>query len=310
MVMRLPGEMLRLFQQSPVASFATWRAMTGKSTPRPSSGPDNPGRDHAPSYPKHASSPTTRALRQRAVAIAIAGAVVIVLVSLLVTVPQAIRGPSQAHASQGLKAAAQARDDAAAWIGKWVARNAIVACDQLMCLALQAHGLPASRLLPITSSSADPLGSDVIAATAAVRALFGRRLTSVYAPEMLGSFGSGSAEVAVRVISPIGAAAYRSHLRADLLARRSAGRTLLGNPSISAASPAARQLRSGRVDGRLLMTLATIAAQEPLRIVSFGGAGPRSSPGMPLLSADVTSASAGAGARQAGSVCSPAPPSR
>lgn len=191
-------------------------------------------------------------------------------------------------ADPALTAAAATRAEAAAWIAKWAADDAIVACDPLMCSALQAHGLPAARILEIISSTPDPLGSDLVAASAAVRSRFGRRLSAVYAPAVIASFGSASARIDVRVVAANGTAAYRSALRADLAARRLAGSALLGNPRISATAAAVRQLAAGRVDSRLLITLAAVAALRPVAVIAFGGAGPGSDASTPLLSADIT----------------------
>jgi hypothetical protein len=44
---------------------------------------------------------------------------------------------------------------------------------------------------------------------------------------------------------------------------------------------------AGLVDARLLITLAAMAANEPVRIVSFGDAGRGASPGLPLRSVQV-----------------------
>jgi hypothetical protein len=156
-----------------------------------------------------------------------------------------------------------------------------------MCSALQADGLPAARILEITSSSPDPLGSDIVAASAAIRGQFGNRLATVYAPTVLASFGAGSARIDVRVVAADGTAAYTRALRADLAARQSVGAALLANPAISASATASRQLAAGLVDSRLLMTLAGLAAIRPVAIVAFGGAGPGSSAGVPLLSVDI-----------------------
>jgi hypothetical protein len=46
-----------------------------------------------------------------------------------------------------LAASAATRGEAVAWIAGQVAASAIVACDPAMCAALQADGLPATRLL-------------------------------------------------------------------------------------------------------------------------------------------------------------------
>jgi hypothetical protein len=186
-----------------------------------------------------------------------------------------------------LAAAPGARQQAAAWVASQVSADAIVACDPAMCAVLQARGAPAARLLVLSRSRADLLGSDVVVATAAVRSQFGARLAAVYAPVTLASFGGGAARIDVRAVAPGGAAAYRAQLAADVRARRAAGAGLLPNPRIRAAAAAAADLAGGRVDARLLVTLAALAALHPVDIVSFGGAGRGASAGVPLRSADI-----------------------
>ena len=100
----------------------------------------------------------------------------------------------QSAAAIGRRGAA-ARTAAAAWMARQVDPAAIVACDPQMCAVLQSKGIPAGRLLLLGAGNAGPLGSDVIVSTAAVREEFGSRLTSVYAPVALATFGSGSAQV-------------------------------------------------------------------------------------------------------------------
>ena len=203
--------------------------------------------------------------------------------------------PGTASSAAALTAATATRDQAAAWVARWVADDAIVSCDPLMCAALQAHGLPAARILQITPGSTDPLGSDVVAATAAVRSRFGRALAAVYAPAILASFGSGSARIDVRVIAPSGSAAYRHALLADLAARRLAGATLLGDRLMSASARAARQLAAGLVDSRLLITLSALLHSGRVAVVSLCGAGPGAGARMPMLCAAITTGSAQAG---------------
>jgi hypothetical protein len=128
----------------------------------------------------------------------------------------------------------------------------------------------------------------VLIATAAVRSQLGGRLAGAYAPEVIASFGSGGLRIDVRAVAPHGAAAYRAALAADLAARRDAGRQLLRNPRISVPAAAARsELVTGRVDTRLLMMLAALAATEPVQVVAFGDPGPGSSAGLPLRSAEL-----------------------
>ena len=107
-----------------------------------------------------------------------------------------------------LQAAATTREQAAQWIAGQVAPSAIVSCDPLMCAALQAAGVSAGRLLSIGTAVADPLGSDVVVATPALRSQFGTRLESVYAPAVIASFGSGDERIDIRAIAPDGAAAF------------------------------------------------------------------------------------------------------
>ncbi len=139
-------------------------------------------------------------------------------------------------------------------MARQVSQDAIVACDPAMCAALLAQRIAAGNLLELRDGAADPLGSDVVVATAAVRSQFGARLASIYAPAVLASFGSGRLRIDVRAVAPDGAAAYRAELAADLTARRKAGRQLLGNPHVRVSATARRELQAGQVDSRLLST--------------------------------------------------------
>lgn len=200
-------------------------------------------------------------------------------------------GSGQAGSRGGtVGAAAAVRRAAATWVASQVAAAAIVACDPAMCPVLQSKGVPAGRLEMMSTEQADPLGSDVIMATAALRNQFGSLLTSVYAPTVLASFGTGSAQVVIRVVAPDGAAAYLSALRSDVTARAASGSMLLRNRRIHASAAARRQLAAGQVDARLLTTLAALAAARPVQIVSFSSSGPGASPGMPLRAADLARA--------------------
>jgi hypothetical protein len=91
----------------------------------------------------------------------------------------------------------------------------------------------------------------------------------------------------VRAIAPDGAPAYRVALAADLQTRRVAGRQLLRDPLITFSSSARAQLTAGQVDARLLMTLDTLAASDPVRIEAFLDDGPGASAGLPLRAAEL-----------------------
>jgi hypothetical protein len=206
------------------------------------------------------------------------------------------RGRPAAGAAGALATAAAARQQAAAWVVSQANPDAIVACDPAMCAALQARGLPSGRLLVLTPGRADPLGSDLVVATPAVRSQFGARLAGVYAPVTLAAFGSGTAQIVIRAVAPDGAAAYRAGLATDIRARRAAGALLLHNSHIHVAVAARAALADGEIDPRLLVTLATLAHLHPLNIVGFGSPSPGASPGVPLRSADITGAApAGSG---------------
>jgi len=189
-----------------------------------------------------------------------------------------------------LTQAAAVRDQTAAWVASQVSAGAIVACDPVMCSVLVGHGFPAANLLVLGAGAPDPLGSAVVLATSAVRAMFGSRLATVYAPQTLASFGAGEARIDVRAVAADGAAAYRTALAADVRARQVAGLQLLADPRVAIAPPARAALAAGRVDARLLITLAALAANERVQILAFGDDGPGAGPGTPLRTAEVTAA--------------------
>jgi hypothetical protein len=184
--------------------------------------------------------------------------------------------------------ASAARDQAATWVASEVSGSAIIGCDPAMCSVLVRSGTPAADLLVLSSGAGDPLGSAVIVATPAVRAMFGSRLATVYAPQTLASFGSGATRIDIRAIAPDGAGAYRAALAADLRARRAAGLQLLAGPRVTAAAAARIQLAGGSVDARLLIIMAALAHTQPVQITAFTDDGPGSSSGTPLRSLQLT----------------------
>jgi hypothetical protein len=168
------------------------------------------------------------------------------------------------------------RSQAAAWIASQVSSSATIACDPLMCAALQAHGVAASRLVPLGSSASGAPGANVIAASPSADVRLSQET-----PALLASFGSGASLIEVRATSPGGVAAYQPALQADLAARRSAGAQLLHSGRLAVSAQGAGQLRAGQVDSRLLIMLAMLAAQHPWRVVAFGDP----SPGVPFAAA-------------------------
>lgn len=200
---------------------------------------------------------------------------------------------SSTQSSVALQAATATREAAARWVAGQVGPSAIVACDPAMCAALQASGIAASELLPLGPSAPDPLGSDLVIATPALRSQFGDRLASVYAPAVIARFGSGPGRIDIRAVAPDGTAAYDRALAADRRARIAAGRQLIGNRHVIASAAARARLRAGQVDPRLLAMIAALADQAPLRILSFGDSSPGVGAGIPLRGAEITWAHAG-----------------
>jgi len=186
-----------------------------------------------------------------------------------------------------------AREQAAAWVAGQIGRTTIVSADPAMCRVLESHGVAARNLYELGPEATNPLHSTVIVATPAVRAQFGTLLSSVYAPAVLASFGSGRQGVDIREIAPRGAAAYRSLLAADLAARKSTAAELLRSNRINVSPTARKQFSAGQVDSRLEITVAAMAAKRPIYIVAFNGFAPGADANMPLRFADLVQASPG-----------------
>jgi hypothetical protein len=145
-----------------------------------------------------------------------------------------------------VQAAQASRNAAAAWVATQVSHDVIVGCDPAMCTELQGRGFPAGDLLPVTAQSTDPMGSQVVVATATLRSQFGSRLADIYAPAVIASFGTGTSQVVVRVEAPDGSQAYLVTQRADLLARQGAGRQLVHNRLLHVSGTSRRALLAGR----------------------------------------------------------------
>jgi hypothetical protein len=177
--------------------------------------------------------------------------------------------------------------EAASWVAQQVDRDDLVSCDQAMCAALRNAGFPADQLLVLRATSPLPVTSAVVVVTAAVRKLFGSSLESAWAPAVLASFGSGTAQVTIRVMAPNGAAAYLAALSVSLQNRKQFGAGLLGNSQIKLSAIAAQQLAAGQVDYRLAVALVFLASVQPVQILEFGKIGPGASSSLPLRFADL-----------------------
>ena len=185
---------------------------------------------------------------------------------------------------------AAVRGQAAAWVAQQVTPGVAVSCDQVMCAALEARGLPSRDLLVLGPVSRDPRSSVVVVETGAVRALFGTSLDRAWAPAVLASFGSGSAGITVRVVASHGAVAYQTALAGDTAAAKAAGARLLADRRITVQTSARSQLTGGLVDLRLMSALTVLSRHLPVSVVGFGNVGPGVSAGVPLRYADLSPA--------------------
>jgi hypothetical protein len=181
-----------------------------------------------------------------------------------------------------LAGAAASRAAAARWVSREITKSAIIGCDRVMCGVLISAGVTSADLLPITPSSQDPLGADVLVATPVLQSQFGSRLSTEYAPAVLASFGTGKTRVEVRVVASYGARAYQLALNRDLAARDLFGTELVGNSRIALPVSAETELAAGQVDPRLLITLPALAHQHPIRVMAFYDRAPGASSGVPL----------------------------
>ena len=249
------------------------------------------GRGAGTAVPLPAARPAGKRPRRSGRPYRIAG-VILAVVALIAAAVIALLLSGKPTPAQGLGQGSHARSAAAvrraaAWVAGQVSRTALVACDPAMCQALRSHGMPAGRLYQLGPQATSPLRSQIIVATAAVRAQFGNVLSSVYAPAVLASFGFGPGRIDIRQTAPHGAAAYRAMLGADLASRRASGAQLLHSGRIAAAAIARRELAAGEVDGRLLIAIAQMAATHPMFIVDFGVPAPGADQGIPLRQADL-----------------------
>jgi hypothetical protein len=207
-----------------------------------------------------------------------------------VTASQVFAGHKAEHARGGHAVSSQelgaaARTQAVTWILHQVSPATVVSCDAQVCTELAQRGF--TNLETLGPESTDPLGSTLVVATAAVRAQFGRRLASAYAPAVLASFGSGNAKIEIRWNYPGGTAGYDAALGTDLRARKTQDAELLNIRNLRVSATARAQLLSGDVDPRLPMLLAAMTQRYPVRIVDFGDQSPGGGPASLLRSMDL-----------------------
>ena len=199
-----------------------------------------------------------------------------------------VRSADPAPSTPGaLQTAAANRSQAADWIAQQVLPSVLIGCDPLMCQALQAANVSASRLSMVQPSAPDPLGVEVIVATPALRSQFGPRLATVYAPQVLASFGTGTQRIDIRYLAPGGTATFEASLASARRARIQAGQQLLSNKNVLASAQARGALLAGNADPRLLITLGLLAHEMQVRLVIFDDPSPGVGSAVPLRGAEI-----------------------
>ena len=188
-----------------------------------------------------------------------------------------------AAAVSPLQQAADNRLQAASWVAQQV--TGWVSCDPEMCKELLADHYPAGELVEIEPSSPDPLGAAVVVATPVIQGQFGSRLASVYAPQVIASFGTGAEQVQVRYIPAGGTAAYQAQLASDRAWRIAAGQQLVTNSRIQVSGAAKAELLAGQVDPRLLATLPLLTHESSLQLIKFEDSSPGVGNSVPLRGA-------------------------
>jgi hypothetical protein len=275
------------------------QASLGKARPRPARAPARPPKPAPPTAPASPRSPSRLRRLGRPGRAVTGGAIVMLFLLSAGSAFLLTRHAGMTTARPSADSQVAIRDRAAAWVASQVSRAALVSCDQVMCRALKARGVPGADLLVLRPGGADPLRSAVIVVTAAVTRMVPSGRLAEEAPATLASFGSGGKRISIRMIFAQGAAAYASALRAGLAARK-ANESWLLNPRITMSVAARRQLATGQVDSRLVLTIANLASDLPVRIITFGDRAPGASPGIPLRCADVAVTGSGAGADPVG----------
>jgi hypothetical protein len=270
------------------------QARPGKARPRPARAPDRPPNLAPPKALAPLGGPSQPRRRGRLRRAATGGAIVVLF---LLSAGSAFMLTRHAGTSARPSADTQVaiRSRAAAWVASQVNRSGLVSCDQVMCHAIEAHGVPAADLLVLRPGVADPLRSSVVVVTAAVTRMVGTRRLAKDAPAILASFGSAAKRISIQMIFARGAAAYASALHAGLAARK-ANESWLLNPRITMSAVARQQLAAGQVDSRLVLTIANLASEWRVRIITFGDQAPGASAGIPLRCAEVAVTGSKAGA--------------
>lgn len=189
-------------------------------------------------------------------------------------------------AADPVVAAEQARTAAVSWVAINLSRTSVLACDRATCAELEAHGYPATALVPLTADAGEIRRADLAVVTAAVQTVLGRNLPELTASQPLAVFGAGEAAIELRVVTPDGPDGYEQRAAIDRRQRAGAGAQLARSSRLELAPEAGEELRAGRVDTRILTVLPALLADHRLAVQQFS-VSPEEPPGSPLRILDV-----------------------
>jgi hypothetical protein len=267
------------------ASNAT-RTMPTQGTTRVLSAAESQKRSSAspePPMPPGAGAPRGRRPIARLLGLALA---VVIVGSAAVLVIRHLNS-GNAASTAWLQQEPAVRDEAAAWVSQQVSFAAKVGCDRTMCTSLSQAGFPSGQLVVLGATSPGLPSAQVMVVTPAIRSMFGSSIDTADAPAVLASFGTGAAQIDVRITAPNGVVAYRAELSEDQQQQKETDATLVGVPGITVSPTARRQLNDGLVDSRLVLAIAQVASTYSVTLVDFGNVGTGGSPGVALRYADI-----------------------
>ena len=167
------------------------------------------------------------------------------------------------------------------WIVANVPKDSRLVVDDALWVDLVRAGFPRDEVVWYYKVDTDPAVEalspngwrdyDYVVSTASVRAspdAFPQVSAALQNSTPVAAFGAGDTLVEVRRVRPEGTAAAGAADRAELAARRLAGAQLAANPDLTLDPTVADAARTGRLDARLVGTLALLAGTYRLTVAA------------------------------------------
>jgi hypothetical protein len=231
--------------------------------------------------------PRRRAGRPSAAVLVLDGAAPITLVALGVAAVIALPGWSSGDADLVAGRGDAPLRSAERWVAANVPDDARVAVDDSLWVDLVGAGFAPERLAGYGAVGGGARRFDYVVVTGAARPGGGpfREVADVVAAsEPVATFGAGGQRVEVRQVRDGAGAGVSPDTAVGLGA---AGSALVDNPQITTTLAAARDLRAGRVDQRLLTMLATLADGHAVAVDGFPQVESEDAAGVPARMVDI-----------------------